>query len=378
MNGEDRGSILVVDDDPFVLDSASLLLGSYGNSVASSPNGKEALSRFREGTFDVVVTDIRMPGMTGIELLEQVRSLDPEVPVILMTAYADLDIAIDAVKKGAYDFIVKPYKPEQLIHSVEKAVKYNRLVRMEAEYRRILEEFNQELETLVAERTMSLMALTVADRVRNPASAIGGMGRRLLEKEELPERVREGLQSIVDEAGKLDSIVRDFQEILKSRKSIFRYEDINAIVGNLLSLLGKEIKDRGIRLEACLTEEPLRINAQKNLLRVALFHVLRNAIEATPAGGVITITTSGSDGTVMLTVADTGRGIPRQDIPHIFDPFFSTKEHKFGMGLPLVRQVVTEHLGEITVESRPGAGTVFILSFPARWMEKSTLGGKRP
>lgn len=378
MNGEDRGSILVVDDDPFVLDSASLLLGSYGNSVVSAPNGKEALSRFRGGTFDVVVTDIRMPGMSGIELLEQIRSLDPEVPVILMTAYADLDIAIDAVKKGAYDFIVKPYKPEQIIHSVEKAVKYNRLVRMETEYRRILEEFNQELETLVAERTMSLMALTVADRVRNPASAIGGTGRRLLEKEELPERVREGLQSIVDEAEKLDGIVRDFQEILKSRKSMFRYEDINAIVGNLLSLLGKEITDRGIRLEVCLTDEPLRINAQKNLLRVALFHILRNAIEATPAGGIITIATSGSGGKVMLTVSDTGKGIPREDIPHIFDPFFSTKEYKFGMGLPLVRQVVTEHLGEITVESRPGAGTVFVLSFPARWMEKSTLGGNRP
>ncbi|MBZ0156910.1 MAG: response regulator [Alphaproteobacteria bacterium] len=378
MNGESRGSILVVDDDPFVLDSASLLLGSYGNSVVSSPNGREALSHFKEGTFDVVVTDIKMPSMSGIELLEQIRSLDPQVPVILMTAYADLDIAIDAVKKGAYDFIVKPYKPEQLIHSVEKAVKYNRLVRMETEYRRILEEFNQELETLVAERTMSLMALTVADRVRNPASTIGGTGKRLLEKEELPERAREGLKSIVDEAEKLDVIVRDFQEILKTRKSMFRYEDINAIVKNLLSLLVKEIEDRGISLEVCLTENPLRINAQKNLLRVAIFHVLRNAIEATPEGGTISVTTAGSDSRVTLTVSDTGRGIPEQDIPRIFDPFFSTKDHKFGMGLPLVRQIVTEHLGEITVESRMGTGTTFRMSFPARWMEKSTMGGKHP
>ena len=378
MNGESRGSILVVDDDPFVLDSASLLLGSYGNSVVSSPNGREALSHFKEGTFDVVVTDIKMPSMSGIELLEQIRSLDPQVPVILMTAYADLDIAIDAVKKGAYDFIVKPYKPEQLIHSVEKAVKYNRLVRMETEYRRILEEFNQELETLVAERTMSLMALTVADRVRNPASTIGGTGKRLLEKEELPERAREGLKSIVDEAEKLDVIVRDFQEILKTRKSMFRYEDINAIVKNLLSLLVKEIEDRGISLEVCRTENPLRINAQKNLLRVAIFHVLRNAIEATPEGGTISVTTAGSDSRVTLTVSDTGRGIPEQDIPRIFDPFFSTKDHKFGMGLPLVRQIVTEHLGEITVESRMGTGTTFRMSFPARWMEKSTMGGKHP
>jgi signal transduction histidine kinase len=376
MDGNTRKSILLVDDDVFVLDSASLLLGSYGNSVTPAHNAADALARFRESAFDTVVTDIRMPGDTGIVLLEKIHELNPDIPVILMTAYADLDVAIDAVKKGAFDFIVKPYQPEQFIHSVEKALKYNRLIRVEKEYRHILEEFNQEMETLVAERTMGLMALTLADRVRNPAAAIGGIGRRLLEKEDLPEKARGGLEDIVMEAEKLDVIVKDFNTLLRNRQSMFSYEDINDIVGGVLAFIGEEAAGRKVGLEVHLARQPLKINVQKNLLRVAIFHVMRNALEATPPGGHVFVTTSGNDGTVCLTITDTGSGIPPEDLPRVFDPFFSTKQHKFGMGLPLVKQIVTEHLGEIGVKSGPGMGALFTMTFPSHWIEKSAKGGK--
>lgn len=376
MNEITGGSILVVDDDPYVLDSSSLLLGSYGNAITSAHNAAEALIEFRNASFDAVVTDVRMPGASGIELLEKIHELNPDIPVILMTAYADLDVAIDAVKKGAFDFIVKPYKPEQFIHAAAKALKYSRLVKVEKEYRRILEEFNQEMETLVAERTMGLMALTVADRVRNPAAAIGGTGRRLLEKAGLPENARMGLETIVAEAEKLDAIVMDFNALLKSRQSMYTYEDINDIVKNILSFLGDEAAGKKVTMEAYLAPQPLRINCQRNLLRVAIFHVMRNALEATPTGGRVCITSERFDGTARLSIMDTGGGIALDDIPHVFDPFFSTKQHKFGMGLPLAKQIVSEHLGEIEVKSEPGKGALFAMTFPLRWMEKSIKGGK--
>ncbi|MEW5745798.1 MAG: HAMP domain-containing sensor histidine kinase [Nitrospirota bacterium] len=233
-----------------------------------------------------------------------------------------------------------------------------------------LTELNQELETLVAERTMSLMALTVADRVRNPAAVIGWTCQRILEKEKVSERLGENLKDIVDESKKLETIVKDFETLLKSKQSIFRYEDINEIIRGVVPIVEKEAIDKGITIRLGLSDQPIKINTQKNLLRAAIFHIIRNAIEATPSGGTITITTSGDHTRAVLTISDTGAGISPEDRDKIFDPFFSTKRYRFGMGLPLVRQIVSEHLGEIEIQSEEGKGTSFIITFPVRWLDK--------
>lgn len=135
-----RPAILVVDDDPYVLESISSFLKEYGYSVISCEEAKEAMTKLQENRVDVVLTDIRMPMVSGIELLEKIHDLNPEIPVILMTAYAELDTAIDAIKKGAFDFITKPYKPAYLVHSVEKAVRYTRLLQIEKDYKETLED----------------------------------------------------------------------------------------------------------------------------------------------------------------------------------------------------------------------------------------------
>lgn len=253
---------------------------------------------------------------------------------------------------------------------------YETYLKMSADRKRIevinanLSELNQEIETMVAERTMSLMALTVADRVRNPAAVIGWTCRKMLEKGEVPDKLGENIKDVINESQKLESIVRDFEMLLKSKQSMFRYEDINEIVRGVIAIVEKETKEKDIGLNVHLAKYTVKINAQKNLLRAAIFHIVRNSIEATPEGGGITIATSGDEDKVSLTVSDTGPGIPKEDIDKIFDPFFSNKRFRFGMGLPLVKQIVSEHLGEIRVESGPGTGTTFKLLFPVRWMEK--------
>jgi len=139
---EQRGEspILVVDDDPYVCDSVTSLLEGHGYSVVPSRNAMEAMEKVRENRVGLVLTDIKMPVVSGIELLEQIRNLDSEIPVILMTAYADLDMAVHAVKKGAFDFIIKPFKPEYLLHAIGKGVQYRRLLQMEKDYKHKLEE----------------------------------------------------------------------------------------------------------------------------------------------------------------------------------------------------------------------------------------------
>ena len=375
MNMGKYGSVLVVDDEPAVLESSSLLLQEYGFKVASSSDAEDAMRRFKENSIDVVVTDIVMPSVSGIELIRQIHDINPRTPVILMTAYADMEKVLDAIKIGAFDFIIKPFTPELLLHAVEKAVHYNQLVLMERDYKHLLEEYNQEIETLVAERTMGLMSLTLADKIRNPAAVIGLICRRMLEKEEVPENLIAKIRGIIEEAQKLDNIVKDFQSLLKKRESMFRYEDINEVVDSIMPIIKNMVVNTRIEVVFNRSPNPLKVNIQKNLFRIALSHLVKNSIDAIPEGGKITVSTYESENTCVLEVSDTGLGMSSEDMDEIFNPLFSLKDKRFGMGLPLVKRIVTEHMGEIHVASKPGEGTTFSIKLPLRWSQNIQPSG---
>lgn len=135
-----EGLILVVDDDSYVRDSVTSFLSGYGYSIIACKNAADAMANLQKSRADLVLTDIKMPLVSGIELLGEIRNFDPEIPVILMTAYAKLDMAVHAVKKGAFDFIIKPFKPEYLLHSIDKGVRYSRFLQLEKNYRHALED----------------------------------------------------------------------------------------------------------------------------------------------------------------------------------------------------------------------------------------------
>ncbi|GAB4409793.1 MAG: hypothetical protein OHK0032_05460 [Thermodesulfovibrionales bacterium] len=229
---------------------------------------------------------------------------------------------------------------------------------------------NRDMESICAERTLNLIALSVADRVRNPVTAIAGTFNRILKKEAISEPLKERMTDLLIEAQKLDSIVRDYETILKSRQIMFRVEDMNEIIQSVLPLIESERREKNINLSIKPSESPLRFVANRQLLRVAILHVIKNAIEATPPDGTITILTASDQDRVNVSVTDTGKGIPKEDMQKIFSLFYSTKRHRIGMGLPLVKQIVEEHKGDIIVESEVGKGSTFRLVFPIRWSEQ--------
>ncbi len=370
MSEKYMGSIIVVDDDPYVLKSISLLLTKRGFNIIGCSNADEAISRLQKNKIDVVLTDIMMPDISGIELLEIIHKTNPDIPVILITGFADLDKAIEAIKKGAFDFITKPYESDYLIHSIKKAINYYRLLKMEADYKQILEELNSEVETLISERTMGLMAMAVADKIRNPAITIALACKRMIAKEEVPDKLQEGLRIIISEAERLEMIVKEFQELFKASETRFKYGDIKGIVEDVFSVAQKEAYHRGIDLDVNISEESLMMNMDDNLLRMALLHIVRNAIESSIIGGKVTIRAYGEREKVIFEVSDTSAEIPKEEMERIFEPFYSTKKHRFGMGLSLVKQIVTEHMGEIKLESEERKGTTLRLIFPIRWMER--------
>jgi Response regulator containing a CheY-like receiver domain and an HD-GYP domain len=135
-----KGKVLIIDDDRTLLKSTMMILKAEGYDVDTEPESKIALGRIVTGQYDLIVTDIRMPGITGLEIIAEMRKRAIEVPVILMTAYAELPAAIDAIRRGAFDFLLKPYRPEDFIMAVERGIRYSNLLKMEQSYKSQLEQ----------------------------------------------------------------------------------------------------------------------------------------------------------------------------------------------------------------------------------------------
>lgn len=172
--------VVVVDDDPLGLDSASCILREGGYSVLACGNADEALALLGGTEVAAVLTDIRMPRISGLELIERIHRHDREIPVILMTAYAELDTAVEAIKKGTFDFLIKPYRSVQLLHAVKKAVRYRRLTQMEKNYRLELEQAVRQKTREIKETSKeTIMRLMMAAEYRDDDTGahIGRIGR---------------------------------------------------------------------------------------------------------------------------------------------------------------------------------------------------------
>jgi len=154
MNMPIQKKILVVDDEEDMRESISLILkkklnGGADYSVITCRNAHEALAAIKENNIDVVISDIKMPEISGLEMLDRIRVFNKQLPVLLMTAYVDLDVSLKAIREGAFDFIMKPVHPDYLVHSVNKALQHGSLIKFKEQYKRYLE-------TTVAEKTNEL------------------------------------------------------------------------------------------------------------------------------------------------------------------------------------------------------------------------------
>lgn len=161
MTHNNRGTILVVDDDQSILQTISILLKKHGYRPVVSNSAEDAITRLKENSYDAVMADIKMPDMSGLQLLDMIRNFNSEIPVIMMTAFADFYAAVDAIKLKAFDFIIKPYENKHILHSVEKAVYYYRLIISEKDYKLKLEE---SVEEKTRELALTIEALKNASR----------------------------------------------------------------------------------------------------------------------------------------------------------------------------------------------------------------------
>jgi signal transduction histidine kinase len=220
---------------------------------------------------------------------------------------------------------------------------------------------------------MSEMALGMADGIRNPLHIIGGFSHRLLRKTDPDDPARIWATAIAAEAKRLEHLVERFEALAQKKEAFFSRDDLNNIVKETLSMLQIEFETRQVRIVTELSPSPIMGRLNKHLLKIALAHLLRNSIEATPPLGEIRLTTSLEKDQATLVIKDSGRGMPAEVVEQVFRPFYTTKIGGTGLGMVFVRQIVDEHRGIIALKSKEGFGTEVTIKLPLRFAEAEEM-----
>ncbi len=367
--GSHKARVLVVDDNASLVENLTDILDSAGYSARGAASCAAALPLAREG-FDVALVDLNLPDGDGTALAPQLKELSPDGEVVLLTGFATLESAVAAVRAGACAYLVKPCATQELLVTVEQAMRH---VRAHGE-RRDLSRRAQVAERLAAVGTMTA---GLSHEIRNPLNAaalqLAVLQRRI---QRLPARAQsdlvEPLTVVRDEIRRLDHILEDFLQFARPREFVRHPVDVVAILTRVFDLLGGEAERRGIRLERDLDDVP-PVAGDEERLRQVLVNLGLNAIEAVRDGGLVSVSChvapadpeepdAGPE--VEILVDDDGAGIAPESRDRIFEPFYTTKAKGSGLGLSIVHAIVTQHGGRIRVEDSPRGGARFALRLP--------------
>jgi two-component system, sensor histidine kinase and response regulator len=369
-------NILVIDDEVGMREGCRRALTTQGFRVSTAEHGAEGLRKLREQQFDLVLLDAMMPGMSGLELLEHIREHDPEIICIMITGYATVDLAAQAMKQGAHDFLPKPFTSEELLTTVRRGLEEHQrqLVLREQKEREEeilqLERARQEMAKLDA--IESRFMLIIVHELRNPAGVIKNY-LQMMRSGYVEEGERDQyLEQLDRRASQLLDMLDDLLELanLKARRSPSRAVPVAVadILEEVIHKLRPVAEKKGLDIEWQIQARPT-LMAQPAHLRSLWTHLITNAIRYTPSGEV-RVTLNEEDGQIIGTVADTGIGISTEELGRIFQEFYRSEAGKeqaalgTGLGLSIVNQIMKTYQGEIQVDSTPGHGSTFTFRLP--------------
>jgi two-component system phosphate regulon sensor histidine kinase PhoR len=484
----DTVRILIVDDEKVIREGVSRALSGRGYTVDKAESGERGIEMIKQSGFDIVLLDLMMPGIDGFGVLEWIKEHEPQIQVIVVTGFATVSKAVTAMKRGAFDFVGKPFTPDYIRIVVERAVDK---ITLKAEAEKLREERSLSLNAIQQEQSrlktvfgcmaeavlitdpegvvvlhnpaaIKLLeiqtdpvvgkhfsdsisddvALQMIEEAMNKGVVVtrefipGSISRRYLKAHCSPvvsssgvvlgsvttfedvstnkeiDRMKSDFVAMV--AHELKSPLASIEQMIYALQVDCKYEalqscnklhsrmtvrtkDLLRLIDNLLNLSKLEsgtvvfnleatrghdiIKDivevaapqaeaRNIEVRYLPCQDDWWFNVDYDHIRTAIMNIVSNAIKYTPDGGSVDVTTSLSGGFANLVFSDSGIGISKEDLPHIFDRFYRVKGKATrhitgsGLGLSLVKEVVEAHQGYIDVRSNPDQGTTFTMSFP--------------
>ncbi len=375
---ETQGAILVIDDELGIREACRRALEREGYIVETAATGRDGLRKIEEGEFDLVLVDVVMPDIQGIDLLRPIHEKDPHTICIIITGYATVELAVQAIKAGAYDFLSKPFSSDVLLMAVRQGLERRRLS-LEAKRVQALERETAELTRAKEElerldRYKTTFTLTVAHELRAPLTALQSFLLSLLKGYIPSDQQQRVLQQAVGRSQELLDLVDDLLKLaaVKSEQEMKRREVLSLAdpLEKVSPLLKTQADEKGLTLIVEVHQNPL-VKADREQMGQLWTNLISNAIKYTPPGGRIRVVLEEQEGWAVGMVGDTGIGIAPEDQTRIFEEFYRTRQAKemeprgTGLGLPLVKRIVEGHGGSIEVQSALGQGSRFVFRLPA-------------
>ena len=378
--------LLLVDDENDFRQTVAKRLTKRGLDTKQAASGEECLEILKKDPVDVVVLDVKMPGMDGIETLHHIKKNHPKTEVIMLTGHATTQDGVNGIKTGAFDYLSKPIELEHLLGKIRQA--HEKRVREEEKRKEGDFRTKMEQQMIATERLASLgtLAAGVAHEINNPLAIIresAGWMKSILDKEKLADMPRKGdfemaLGKIEQGVERAKRITHQLLGSVKQTDSALSEVDLKDLVDETLGLLQKEAVNKDVEIIREIDPAINSIWTDPYKLRQVLINIVTNAVHATGSGGKITVTLEPGNDRVLLTIKDTGRGIPKEHMKKIFEPFFSTKPpgEGTGLGLFVTRSIIEKLGGEMDVESQLGQGTRFCIKLP-RYPDAESVSDKR-
>ncbi|MFH1625138.1 MAG: response regulator [Pseudomonadota bacterium] len=343
-------NILVVDDEAVQVESLRRGLRSKGYQVLEAMSAEEALVQLEVNSdkIDIVLTDYLMPGKNGMDLLKAIRKTYGSLPVIIMTAYGEKDVIIEALRNRCDSFIEKPFTLDQLMEEIERA-----------KVKMVQNTSSHQLSQLIPK---------LVHQINNPLMCIKGSAELAMLQMGDTKAITERITGIIKATERIGSINREILNLGQSTQGEVEMVDIKIILSDCLKMFEDLITLKGVSVKWNLDSHNLYVSANRFGLEQLFKNLVLNAIDSMDGSHEkrlrIRAEICDGDSSVCIYVGDTGCGIPRELMDKIFTPYFTGKEHGTGLGLSVAKSIVEIHGGNIQVESEVGKGATFKVSLP--------------
>jgi len=381
--------ILIVDDEQMILELTSMVLASRGfevQTVDNATDGYEIIERERPA---IVLLDYMMPRVNGLDALKEIRARFPDTYVIMFTGKGSEEVAVELMKAGASDYILKPFSNAKLVERIDSVlrvrsieIRNRELVNEQKKLLDEIERWNRELEQRVAQKTTELeqahheillteklaslghLSAGMAHEIRNPLNSISLFAQVLTSGLKNEPEMQSYSEKILNEVERIDAIL--VKLLSTSKRANFQLRSIRLadVIDASLQPFLVQIQAQNVQLTKTLQENTPSILADADELGQVFSNLFANALFEMKQGGSLSVTLECDDSEALVTVSDTGDGIPEEHMNKIFDPFFTTKERGTGFGLSVALRIVKTYSGRIHVKSQPGQGTTFQIWLP--------------
>jgi len=355
--------ILIIDDEEIVLDSCTHILKNSGYQIISAHDGRTGIETMKQENPDLVFVDLKMPGISGLEVLDRIQEYDATIVTIVITGYATVSSAVEAMKKGAYDFLPKPFTPDEMRLITRRAIDKRKLV----------------LETILLRQEKELLrkqfAAIVSHELKSPLGAVQqslfGLSSDLADR--LSDEQKNKIQRLQSRIADLIKLVNTWLRAISVDISTIR-ENFGPI--SITETISKAVENcqthairKNITIKTSIKQPIQNINGNEVTLVEALVNIIGNAVKYTQMGGQVTIFAKEEKDCVLIEIKDNGVGISAEDLPHIFDDFYvgetrPENERRSGVGLAITKRIIGAHDGLITVDSALGKGSSFGIQLP--------------